>query len=123
MRVGQRLFLAVIPAVIGILAVAALYYWGQFARVVPEWVVAIAIVAATLSLVISWMNTRYIATRIDRLAARVGETRAADVRAPRARLRRPSPRLRRRSPTSSLRARRTADRLTKSTRSNRRSSG
>jgi signal transduction histidine kinase len=83
MRVGQRLFLAVIPAVLGIFAVAALYYWGQFARVVPEWVVAIAIVAASLSLVISWVNTRYVATRIDRLAARVGETKAAGERGPR----------------------------------------
>ena len=74
MRVGQRLFLAVVPAVVGVLTVAALSYYGRYAYVVPEWVVAIAIVAAGGSLVVAWMNTRYVARRIDRLAARVGES-------------------------------------------------
>jgi signal transduction histidine kinase len=82
-KVAQRLFLAVVPAVVGIFLVAGLSYWGRFAYVVPEWVLTVAIVGAALSLVVSWMNTRYIARRIDRLAARVGESPGSETRAPR----------------------------------------
>ncbi len=67
-RVGQRLYLAVLPAVLGILLVAALAYWGQFANEVPEVVLVIAALAAVLSLIFSWRNTRYVAQRIQRLA-------------------------------------------------------
>ena len=36
MKVGQRLFLAVIPAVLGVFTVALLAYFGQYARTAPE---------------------------------------------------------------------------------------
>lgn len=74
MRVGQRLFLAVIPAILGVFTVAALAYWGQYAHTVPGWIVVIAAVAAAASLVLAWLNTRYVAQRIERLA---GENPAA----------------------------------------------
>lgn len=68
MRVGQRLFLAVTPAILGVFTVAGLAYWGAFHRAAPEWVVAVAAVSAVGSLVLAWQNTRYVARRIERLA-------------------------------------------------------
>jgi signal transduction histidine kinase len=68
MRISQRLFLAVIPAVLGVLLVAALAYWGRARHAAPEWVVAVAAVTAAVSLVLAWQNTRYVARRVERLA-------------------------------------------------------
>ena len=70
MRVGQRLFLAVVPAIVGLLAVASLAYWGKYARQAPEWVVVAAIVASIGSAILAWRNTRYVAQRVEQLAAR-----------------------------------------------------
>jgi signal transduction histidine kinase len=70
-RTSQRLFLAVTPAVIGVLAVAGLAYWGRYAYRAPEIVVIIAAVAAVGSLVMAWYNTRYVAQRIAQLAVKV----------------------------------------------------
>jgi signal transduction histidine kinase len=66
-RVSQRLFLAVTPAVLGVFTVAGLAYWGELNRQAPEWVVVIAAVTAIGSLVLAWQNTRYVARRIERL--------------------------------------------------------
>ncbi len=71
MKTNQRLFLAVIPAVLGVLTVAALAYWGQYAHAAPEIVVVTAAVAAVGSLVMAWYNARYVAQRIALLAAKV----------------------------------------------------
>jgi signal transduction histidine kinase len=68
MKVGQRLFLAVLPAVLGLFLVAALAYWGRYARTAPELVVVLAAVAAIVSLIVSWRNTRYVVHRVQRLA-------------------------------------------------------
>ena len=68
MRVGQRLFLAVMPAIIGLFTVAALAYWGRVNRSAPQWLVVVVAVAAILSLAVAWQNTRYVARRIERLA-------------------------------------------------------
>lgn len=68
MRIAQRLFLAVVPAIVGLFTVAALAYWGHMYRAAPEWVILVAAVAAVGSLVIAWQNTRYVARRIERLA-------------------------------------------------------
>ena len=47
MKVGQRLFLAVIPAVLGVFSVVALLaYFGQYAHAAPEALIVIAIIAA-----------------------------------------------------------------------------
>jgi signal transduction histidine kinase len=70
-KTNQRLFLAVMPAVLGVLTVAALAYWGQYAHAAPEIVVVIAAVAAVGSLVMAWYNARYVAQRIAQLAAKV----------------------------------------------------
>ncbi len=68
MKIGQRLFLAVVPAVFGLFLVAALAYWGRYARTAPELVVILAALAAVVSLVVSWRNTRYVVHRVKRLA-------------------------------------------------------
>lgn len=68
MRVSQRLYLAVAPAIIGVFTVAGLAYWGAFHRAAPEWVVVVAAISAVGSLVLAWENTRYVARRIERLA-------------------------------------------------------
>jgi signal transduction histidine kinase len=68
MRVSQRLYLAVLPAVLGVFLVAALAYWGRYARAIPEVVLGVAAIAAVASLIMAWRNTRYVAQRIERLA-------------------------------------------------------
>jgi len=68
-RIAQRLFLAVIPAVLGVLTVAALVYWGKYGRQAPLSVMVTAAVASVASLGVAWYNTRYVAQRIERLAA------------------------------------------------------
>jgi signal transduction histidine kinase len=74
MRVGQRLFLAVMPAIIGLFTVAALAYWGRVDRSAPQWLIAVTAVGAVLSLAVAWQNTRYVARRIERLAGSEGHT-------------------------------------------------
>jgi len=78
MRTGQRLFLAVIPAVVGVLAVAGLAYWGDYAHQAPHIVVIIAAIAAVGSLVMAWYNTRYVTQRIAQLAAKVDSSSGLD---------------------------------------------
>ena len=68
MRISERLFLAVIPGIVGLSTVAGLAYWGQYAHEAPEVVVIIAVVATLVSLVIAWYNTRYVTLCIERLA-------------------------------------------------------
>ncbi len=79
MRIGQRLFLAVLPAIVGLLSVTALVYWGEYARQAPEWFVAAAVVAALGSAVLAWRNTRYVAQRVEQLAARRGDREETSV--------------------------------------------
>ncbi len=82
MKVAHRLFIAVVPAVLGVLLVAALAYWGQYAHAAPLIVVLTAAVAAVASLVITWHNTRYVALRIEQLAEKVhGRDATGDRRA------------------------------------------
>jgi signal transduction histidine kinase len=68
-KIGTRLYIALIPAVLGLLTVAALGYWGQYAYRVPAAVVAIAAVGALGSFFVAWRNTKYVARRIERLAS------------------------------------------------------
>jgi signal transduction histidine kinase len=67
--VSQRLYLAVMPAIIGVFAVAALAYWGQYDRQAPHVLVIVGVIASVGSLIVAWRNTRYVASRVTRLAA------------------------------------------------------
>jgi len=80
MRIGLRMYLALLPAVLGVFTVAALAYWGQYAHKAPEWFVAIAAVATIGSFAVAWRNLRYVTGRVERLAARGSATHGADAR-------------------------------------------
>jgi len=68
MKISHRLYLTALPAIIGVLVVAALAYWGQYAHAVPQLLVVVAAVATIGSVVLSWNNARYVVQRIERLA-------------------------------------------------------
>jgi signal transduction histidine kinase len=69
MRVGQRLFLTVVPAIVGLLTVVALMYFGEYARQAPEWLVALAVAASLGSAILAQRNARYVTQRIESLAS------------------------------------------------------
>jgi len=82
MKVSQRLFLGVIPSIVGLLTVGGLAYWGQYAHAAPSLVVIAAAIASVASLLVAWRNTRYVARRVERLAgmrASSSETDELDV--------------------------------------------
>lgn len=79
MKVSQRLFLGVIPSLVGLFTVASLAYWGQYAHTAPQLVVWSTAVATVVSLAVAWWNTRYVAHRVERLASRAGDQRADEL--------------------------------------------
>lgn len=72
MKISHRLFLGVIPSVVGLFTVASLAYWGQYHQTAPEMVVWAAGAATIISLVVAWRETRYVAQRVERLASAKG---------------------------------------------------
>lgn len=74
MRVGQRLVLAVTPAVVGLLIIAGLASAGR-ARAAPDVILWIAVAAALATIVVAWASTRSVAARIERLAAALASQR------------------------------------------------
>jgi signal transduction histidine kinase len=77
-KISHRLFLGVVPSVVGLFTVAGLAYWGQYHQTAPELVVWAAGAATILSLVVAWRETRYVAHRVERLASAKGEGREVD---------------------------------------------
>jgi len=73
MKISHRLFLGVIPSVVGLFTVAGLAYWGQYHQTAPVLVVWAAGAATIVSLVVAWRETRYVAHRVERLAAKGGD--------------------------------------------------
>jgi K+-sensing histidine kinase KdpD len=73
MRIGTRLWLAILPAVVGILTLAGLAYWGEFGRQAPGYIIGVATLATLFSAGLAWWNTRDIAHRIERLASETSE--------------------------------------------------
>lgn len=65
--VGRRLFLGVLPALLAVLLALGLAYYGKYNRQAPEVIVFGAAVLAVASLVVTWINTRYLSARIARL--------------------------------------------------------
>jgi signal transduction histidine kinase len=66
------MYLTVMPALLGVLVVAALAYWGQYHQQVPHLVVVVAGVATMGTLALAWLNARYVALRVERLAGSEG---------------------------------------------------
>lgn len=83
LSVGQRLFLGLLPSLLAVLLVVGLAYYGQYARTVPVAVVLAAAALALASLLVTWLNTRYLTGRIARLADSIPVRRAAAETAPR----------------------------------------
>lgn len=74
MRIGQRMYLALLPAVLGVFTVAGLAYWGQYAHAAPEWLVVVAVITTVGSFAVAWRNLRYVTSRVERLAAQGSST-------------------------------------------------
>jgi signal transduction histidine kinase len=78
MKISHRLFLGVIPSVVGLFTVAGLAYWGQYAHTAPQLVVWAAGAATLVSLAVAWWNTLYVAHRVERLASTKGSDDEVD---------------------------------------------
>jgi signal transduction histidine kinase len=78
LSVGQRLLLGLAPALLALALVLGLAYYGEYGRQAPGFVVGGAALLAVISLGATWLNTRYLARRIRRLAGGV-VTGAPDV--------------------------------------------
>jgi K+-sensing histidine kinase KdpD len=68
MKISHRLYLTAAASVVGVLAVAALAYRGQYARAIPAPLLVIAVIAAVASSSLSWWSARYVSQRVERLA-------------------------------------------------------
>lgn len=65
--VGRRLFVGLLPALLAVLVTVGLAYYGEYGRAVPGIILATASVLSIASLVVTWINTRYLRARIARL--------------------------------------------------------
>jgi len=71
--VGRRLFLGVLPALLAVLLALGLAYYGEYHRQAPGVIVLGAAVLAVASLIVTWINTRYLSARIMRLTESMPE--------------------------------------------------
>lgn len=69
MKISQRLYLAVAPAIVGVLLMAALFYWGRYEQTAPRIVLVVGGIAVIASLFLVWSNARVVARRIEQLAS------------------------------------------------------
>jgi signal transduction histidine kinase len=67
LTVGRRLFLGLLPALLAVVLAVGLAYYGEYQRQAPGIIVLAAVVLAVASLVVTWINTRYLSARIVRL--------------------------------------------------------
>jgi signal transduction histidine kinase len=74
LTVGRRLFFGLLPALLAALLTVGLAYYGEYGRAVPGIIVLIAAVLAVASLVVTWINTRYLNARIMRLTGVMPES-------------------------------------------------
>jgi signal transduction histidine kinase len=68
MRIAHRIYLTVLPAVLGVPVVAALAYGGQYPHRERYLVVIVAACASVGTLVLAWANARHVAQCVERLA-------------------------------------------------------
>lgn len=72
--VGRRLFVGLLPALLAVLVTAGLAYYGEYGHAVPGIILGTAAVLSIASLVVTWINTRYLSTRINRLTGSMPES-------------------------------------------------
>ncbi|HVX41049.1 MAG TPA: hypothetical protein VHB25_15885 [Gemmatimonadaceae bacterium] len=70
--VALRLAAGVLPSVLGVGLVIGLFYYGALGRQAPGAVLALATMATIGTLVIAWINAKYFADRLARLARVTG---------------------------------------------------
>jgi signal transduction histidine kinase len=67
--VAWRLAAGVLPSVLAVGLVVGLFYYGQKGRGVPELILVLATALTLVSIVVGWVNARYFAERLARIAA------------------------------------------------------
>lgn len=67
MKISHRLYLTVAPAILAVLLLAGLMYWGQYAHTTPGVVIVVGVLAVTTSLVMTWSNARFVARKLERI--------------------------------------------------------
>ncbi|MFI5257333.1 MAG: hypothetical protein ACHQRK_08735 [Gemmatimonadales bacterium] len=83
MKVIHRLYLMMSPAIVAMLLLAALAYWGQYGREAPENLTGLGAIVVLASLATSWANARYVARRLERLSVGGSQRGPARPHAPR----------------------------------------
>jgi len=66
--IAWRLGAGVLPSVLAVGLLIGLYYYGQYAHVVPRWIIVAAAVLSVGSIAMAWLNATYFADRLTRLA-------------------------------------------------------
>ena len=67
MKISHRLYLTVAPAILAVFLLGGLMYWGQFDRAAPELVIVGGTVAVAASLIMTWLNARFMTRRLERI--------------------------------------------------------
>jgi K+-sensing histidine kinase KdpD len=80
MKISQRLYLTVAPALLGVALMAGLLYWGRYDVAAPAIVLVIGGLAVVATSALAWSNARFVAQRIEHLAHSV--TSEEDASAP-----------------------------------------
>jgi signal transduction histidine kinase len=78
--VAWRLAAGVLPSVLAVGLVVGLVYYGQAGRAAPEMILVLATALTLVSVVVAWINARYFAARLARIAG--GTDSTAGVRGP-----------------------------------------
>lgn len=68
MKISHRLYLTMTPAIIGVVLMVGLAYYGQYARQAPYLVLIVGAFVVIASVAVTWSNARFVAGRIERLA-------------------------------------------------------
>lgn len=83
MKIGQRIFLCVLPALLGVAALTEMSRHDSMVRAIPHAMILVPLITVLASITVAWWNTRYI-TRMLRGARRqskppIGVARDGDV--------------------------------------------
>ena len=68
MKISHRLYLTLLPVVVGTFLMIGMAYYGQYARTAPNLVLVVGALAVVGSAALTWSNARFVAGRIARLA-------------------------------------------------------
>ena len=76
--VAWRLAAGVLPSVLAVGLVVGLFYYGKAGRAVPLAMLLLAVALTAISIVVSWMNARYFAERLARIARATDQAAGRD---------------------------------------------